>query len=142
MLTCEPAEGTSSPKERMVVPADNVMIDPAASGGSRWRRIRRVADRGGRRATGRRVPAVLAAPAGGGLSQHPCALAVQDNDAVSLLQVVPVLLPHPPVGAGQTHAALAPDAPQTRPIAAQFVSASCRQACASAVQATSVLLWQ
>ena len=58
------------------------------------------------------------------------------------MQALPVLLPQPPVGAGQTHAKVVPDAPHTSPEAAQLVSASCRQVCVSAVQATSVLLWQ
>lgn len=67
---------------------------------------------------------------------HPCPFAVQVRSAVSPLQLVPALPPHPPVGAGQTQA----EPLQIRPDVAQLVSASCRQLCASAVQATSVLL--
>ena len=69
---------------------------------------------------------------------QPWVLALQVRYEVSPAHVVPVLLPHPPVGAGQTQAA--PE--QTRPEAAQLVSASCRQLCASAVQRTSVLFRQ
>ena len=64
------------------------------------------------------VPQVTVCP-----GMHPCALAVQDSDVVSLLQVLPVLLPHPPVGGGQTQATLVPEVPQTSPVAAQLVSA-------------------
>jgi hypothetical protein len=69
-------------------------------------------------------------------------VAVQVRVAVSPLQVVPALPPQPPVGGGQTQAALVPEPPHVRPDAAQLVSASCRHPFASAVQAIRVLLWQ
>jgi hypothetical protein len=73
---------------------------------------------------------------------HPCVLALQTSSEVSPVQLAPVVLPQPPVGAGQTQAKVPPDAPQTSPDAAQLVSASCKQLWASAVQAMSVFDWQ
>jgi hypothetical protein len=57
---------------------------------------------------------------------QPCTLE-QVSSVASAMQLLPVALPHPLVGGGQLQPATPPLTEQTRPVAAQLVSASCRQ---------------